>query len=110
MTDASEEDEEVKNTVHILLLVEGIEDCTCDVGDAFSDEPYDGSGRDGIQQGLEGYEDTQAHADETEGLDIGMLFEFDETNDGTCYSACPNKDKQYPSPITMCTQGYQCQW
>ena len=70
MTDAAEEDEEVEDAVHVFLLVEGIEDGSCDIGDPLSDKPYDGSGRDGIQKGFEGYQHTQAHADEAERLDV----------------------------------------
>ena len=49
MTDAAKEDEEMEDAVHILLLVESIEDGTCDIGDALGDEPYDSSSRDSIQ-------------------------------------------------------------
>ena len=100
MADTAEEDEEVEDGVHIFLLVEGIEDGTSDVGNTLSNKPYDGSSRDSIQQGFEGYQYTQAHADKTKRLDVRMLFQFDETDDRTNNGTCPNEDKQYPAPVT----------
>ena len=70
MTDAAEEDEEMEDGVHIFLLVESIEDGTCDVGDTLGDEPDDGGSRDGVQEGLEGHQHTQPHTDKTESLNI----------------------------------------
>ena len=99
VTDAAEEDEEVEDAVHITLLVESIEDSTRDIGDALGDEPDDGSCGDGVHQRLESHQYAQTHTDETEGFNVWMFFQFDETDGSTYDGTCPNEDKENPPPV-----------
>ena len=49
MTDGAGENEEVEDAVHVALLVEGVEEGTGDVADAFGYNPDDGGGGDGVE-------------------------------------------------------------
>ena len=80
MTDASRQNEEMEYGVHIALVVEAIEDGTCDVGYALSDNPDDSGSRYGIYQGFEGHQDRESHANKAERLDIGMFLQFDKAD------------------------------
>ena len=110
MADAACEDEEMKDTVHVPFLMESVEGGTCDIAHTLGDDPNDGGGGYGVNQRLKGYQHTQAHADKTERLDVGMLLEFDETDDSSCDGTSPDEDKQTPAPIALCSQRHQSQW
>ena len=105
MTDGAGKDEEVEDGVHVLLLIEGIEEGTSDVADAFGDDPGDSGGGDGVEEGLEGDEDAEAHADEAEGLDVGVLLEADEADDGASNSTEPDEAEEAPAPIALLAEG-----
>ncbi len=92
-------DKEMEDGVHVTLPVEGVEDGTGDIGDTLSDEPYHSGGGDSVEEGLEGDEDAQSHADETEGLDVGVLLELDEADDGASKGTGPYEDEKAPSPV-----------
>ena len=80
VADAAEEDEEMEDGMHEALLVETIEDGTGDVGNTFGYYPWDGSGADTIEKGLEGYKNRQTHAHKTKGFEITVLLETVETH------------------------------
>ena len=101
MTHATGEDEEMEHGVHVLLLVQGIEHGTRNVTHALGNEPDDGCCRHGVHQGLESHEYTEAHAHETEGLEVGMLFQMDKADNGSCDGTSPDKDKEAPTPIAL---------
>ena len=105
MTDGAGKDEEVEDGVHVLPLVEGIEEGTDDVADAFGDNPSDGGGGDAVDEGFEGDEDAEAHADEAEGLEVGVLLESNEADDGASDGAEPDKGKKAPAPVALLAEG-----
>ena len=85
--------------VHVAALVERIEDGAGNITHAFGHNPYEGGGRYGVDKWFEGHEDAQAHADEAKGLDMGMLLETDEADDGTDDGTRPDEDEQSPAPV-----------
>ena len=110
MTDGTCKDEEVEHGVHILLLVQTIETCARDVADPLSDNPHEGGRGDAVNQGFEGYQHAQSHADETECLNVGVLLQSDKADNGTCNGTGPHKREQRPTPIALGAQGNECQW
>ena len=96
--------------VHIPLFVEGIENGTGDIRHALSDNPDEGSGRYRIYQRLEGYQHTQSHAHKAEGLDVRMLLQPDEADDGSRDGTHPYEAEQRPAPIALGAQRHQRQW
>ena len=104
------EHEEMEYGVHVAALVERIEDGAGNVTYAFGHNPNEGGCGYGVDEGFEGHEDAQSHADETKGLDVGMLLEADEADDGTDDGTRPHEDEKSPAPIALRTQGYQRQW
>ena len=109
MADGAGEDEEVEDGVHVFLLVQRVEDGSRDVAHALGYNPDEGSGGDAVEQGFEGNEHREAHADEAEGLEVGVLLQADEADDGACQCTCPHEEEQRPAPVTLFTQGGECQ-
>lgn len=64
VTEASCEDEEVEDRMHIALMVKGVEDGSCDVAHALGYNPYHGSCGDGVDERLESNQYRESHADE----------------------------------------------
>ena len=110
MTDGTGKDEEVEDGVHVLALVERVEDSSRDVADTLGHNPDKGGGGDAVEQGLEGHQHTQAHADEAEGLQIGVFLQADEADDGTGQCTRPHEEEQRPAPVALFTQGGERQW
>ena len=109
MADGAGEDEEVEDGVHVFLLVQRVEDGSRDVAHALGYNPDEGSGGDAVEQGFEGNEHREAHADEAEGLEVGVLLQADEADDGACQCTCPHEEEQRPAPVTLFAQGGECQ-
>ena len=105
VTDTACEDKEVEYGVHVAALVERVKDSTGDVAHPLGDDPYDGCRGDGVDERLEGYEHAQSHADEAEGLEVGMLLELPEADDGARYGTEPYKREEAPAPVALCAQG-----
>ena len=80
VADAAEEDEEMEDGMHEALFVETVEDGTGDVGNALGYYPWDGSGADTVEKGLEGYKNRQTHAHKTKGFEITVLLEMAKTD------------------------------
>jgi len=99
----------MEDGVHVFRLVQAVEDGTRDVTDALGDEPDDSSLRHTVHQRFEGHEHTQAHADETERLEVRMLLQMDETGDGARYRTGPDKDEEAPAPVALTAQRHQRQ-
>lgn len=85
MANAACQNEEVKDGMHVTLFVERIKEGASDVANAFCYNPYNGSSRHGVNKGFKGYEDTEAHADETKRFKIGVFFQSDKTHNGAGY-------------------------
>ena len=99
VAEAAGKDKEMEDGVHVTLPVEGIEGGTGDIGDTLGDEPYHGGSGDRVEERFEGDEDAQSHADETERLDVRVLLEFDEADDGAGKGTGPYEDEKAPSPV-----------
>ena len=99
----------MEHGVHVLRLVQTVEHGTRDVTDALGDEPDDSRLRHTVHQGLKSHEHTQAHADETECLEIRMFLQADETGDGARYRTSPYEDEETPAPVTLTAQRHQRQ-
>ena len=109
MTDAARQHEEVEHRVHVLLLIERIEDGPRDIADALGDNPDDGCRRHGVDQRLEGHEHAQPHPHEAEGLQVGMLLQPDEAHDGARYRTEPDKGEEAPAPVALTAERHQRQ-
>ena len=105
VADAASENEEVEDAVHVLPLIETVEQGTGDVADTLGHNPYNGCRGNAVDERLEGYEHAEAHADEAERLDVGVLFEADETDDGAHDGTEPHKNKESPAPVALLTEG-----
>jgi hypothetical protein len=92
----------MEDGMHVPLLVQAIEDGSCDVADSLSNDPDDSSCRDGVDKWFEGYKDTETHTHKTEGLYVRMLLELDETNYGSGNGTQPDKQEEPPAPIALC--------
>ena len=64
----------MEDGVHEGLLVKRVEQGASDVAYALGDNPYNGSRRHAVNKGFEGYQHAESHADQTEGLDVGVLL------------------------------------
>ena len=91
--------EKVEHGVHVAATVERIENGAGNVTHTFGDNPYEGGCRYGVDEGFEGHEDAQAHADEAKCLDVGVFFEVDKADDGTYDGTCPYEYEQSPTPV-----------
>ena len=109
MADGARKDEEVEDGVHVLPLVQRVEHSARDVAHALSDNPREGGGRDAVEQGLQGDEHAQAHADEAEGLQVRVLLQPPQADDGAGDGTRPDEDKQRPAPVALLAQRRQCQ-
>ena len=105
MADAARKDEEMEHGMHEFALVERIEDGAGDVTYAFSNNPNDGSRRHTVYQRLESYEHTEPHQAKTNGLQMAMVFQFAERNDGPHDGTSPLKDEKRPSPVALFAHG-----
>ena len=110
MTEAAGEDKEVENGMHVALTVERIEYGSRNIAYALGDNPDDGCCRHRVKEGLEGNEYGESHADETEGLYVGVLLQSEEADEGACNGASPHEDEQSPSPVALCAQGDEGEW
>ena len=95
--------------MHVLLVVEGVEKGSRDIANTFGNNPADGCCGDGIDQRFEGHKYGKSHANEAECLDVGVLFQADEADNGSRYGTEPNKDEQAPAPVTLLAQGNERQ-
>ena len=96
----------MEDRVHELAVVERIEDGSRDVADTLGHNPDDCRRRDAVNQRLEGDEHAEAHADEAEGLDVRVLLQADEADDGARYGTEPDKDEEPPAPVALLAQGH----
>ena len=110
VTDAAGQHKEVENGMHVALTVERIEYGSRNIAYALGDNPDDGCCRHRVKEGLEGNEYGESHADETEGLYVGVLLQPDEADEGACNGASPHEDEQSPSPVALCAQGDEGEW
>ena len=94
MTDTAGKYKEVENSMHIFPLVDAVEHCTCNVTDAFCNNPYESRCGECIDKWLESNEHTQSHSNESNGFQVAVVFEIDEANDGSCNRTSPYKTKQ----------------
>ena len=94
----------MEHRVHVLFLVDAVEDGTRDTADALGNKPRNGYHTGGVEQGLEGDEDAEPHAAEAEGLDVGVLFELDKTGGGAGNGAEPDKEEEPPAPVALVAQ------
>ena len=101
VADAAGKYEEVENGVHVLALVQRVEDGAGDVADALGDDPREGGWRDAVEQGLQGDEDAETHADEAEGLDVRVLLQSAQANDGAHDGARPDEREEAPAPVAL---------
>ena len=76
--------------MHVLLVVEGVEKGSRDIANTFGNNPADGCCGDGIDQRFEGHKYGKSHANEAECLDVGVLFQADEADNGSRYGTEPN--------------------
>ena len=83
----------MKYGMHVFLLVDTVENSTCNVTDAFCNDPTDGRGIQAVKQGLEGDEDGQPHGHKAKGLKVAMVLELVETGDGAGNRTCPDEDE-----------------
>ena len=83
VADAAGKHKEVEDGVHVTALVQTIEDGSRNVCYTLGYNPDDGSCGHGIYQRFEGYQHRETHADETEGLDIGMLLQPYKAHNGS---------------------------
>ena len=105
VADAAGEDEEMEDGVHVAAFVQTVEQSAGDVADALGNDPYHGGGAHTGQQGLEGDEDGEAHEDETQGLDVAVVFQTYEAHGGAGDGGKPHEAEQYPSPHTVVAHG-----
>ena len=83
VADGAKEDEEVEGSVHVAAAApEAVEDGAGDVADALGHDPVDGDEGGSVHQRLEGDEDGEAHEAEAERLDVGVLLQAAERDDG----------------------------
>ena len=102
MADAAEEDEEVEGGVHVAAAAaEAVEDGAGDVADAFGHDPVDGDEGGSVHQGLEGDEHGESHEAEAERLDIGVLLQAAERDDGAGQGAEPHEGEEPPAPEAL---------
>lgn len=107
VADASRQDKEVEHRVHVFFLVDAVEHGSCDIANAFCDNPPDGGCRYRVDEGLESNEHRQSHAHEAERLQIAVVFESGKAHHRASDGASPDKDKETPAPIALVSQGYQ---
>ena len=110
MAETAGEDEEVEYRMHIALSVERVEERACDIADTFGYYPYHGSRGNGVNEGLEGYQYRESHADEAESLYVGVLLQPDKTDNGARNGTQPYEREERPAPVALGAQGNQCQW
>lgn len=101
MADAACEDTEMEYGMHVFRLVERIEHGTRDIEDALEHNPYKGIGRYGVEERFEGYQHAESHDTEAGRLDVGMVLEFDEANNGANDGTGPYKREEHPAPHAM---------
>ena len=99
VADAAGKYEEVENGVHVLALVQRVEDGAGDVADALGDDPRERGWRDAVEQGLQGDEYAEAHTDEAEGLNVRVLLQSAQADDGARQRTRPYEDEERPAPI-----------
>lgn len=104
MTDTAGKYKEVENSMHIFPLVDAVEHCTCNVTDAFCNNPYESRCGECVDKWLESNEHTQSHSNESNGFQVTVVFEIDKANDGSCNRTSPYKTKQGEAPVALITQ------
>jgi hypothetical protein len=105
VADGAGKDEEMEHGVHVFALVETVEDGTRDVAHALGDNPDDGARGDAVDEGFEGDEHTEAHTHETDGFEIAVILDVDETADGAGDGARPDEDEECPAPVALGAHG-----
>ena len=101
VTEASCEDEEVEDRMHIALMVKGVEEGSCDVAHALGYNPYHGCCGDGVDERLESYQYRESHADEAESLYVRVLLQPDKADDGACNGTQPHEREEPPAPVAL---------
>ena len=107
VADAAGEDEEMEDGMHVFPFVQTVEDGAGDIADAFADNPDEGCCWHTVDQGFEGYEYAEAHSDETKGLDVAVVLQFAEGDDGADDGAEPHEAEEGPAPVALFAQGCQ---
>ncbi len=99
------QNKEMEDGVHVLALVEGVEQGAGDVADAFGNNPTDDRGADRINQGLEGDKYDQSHQHVADGFEVVVLLQTAETHDRAHNGAEPDEDEERPAPVARLVQG-----
>lgn len=107
VADASRQDEEMEDGVHVSLLVDAVEDGTSDVAYALGNDPSHRGRGDGVKQWLEGDQYRQAHAHEAERLQVAVVFQLGKAHHRSCYRTCPDENKKAPPPVALVADGNQ---
>ena len=105
VADATCQDEEVENRVHISFLVQTIEQGTGEIARALCDNPSYSQCRNTVDERLESNQHRQSHQTETDGFQMTMVFQSDKRYDGTRQSTSPNEAEHGPAPIALLTKG-----
>ena len=103
VADAACQDEEVENRVHVFLFIKAIEYRTCNIADAFGDDPRDGGGGNAVEKGFEGDENAESHQAETDGFEVAVAFQSAEGGDGPDDGGYPHESEYRPAPHAFVT-------
>lgn len=101
MADASCQDEEMEDGVHVSLLVDAVEDGTRDIAYALGDNPNHRGWGHGVVKRFEGDQYRQAHAHKAKRLQVAVVFQFGETHHGANNGTRPDEDEEAPSPVAL---------
>ena len=107
VADASCQDEEVEDGVHVSLLVDAVEDGTRDIAYALGDNPNHRGWGHGVVKRFEGDQYRQAHAHKAKRLQVAVVLQFGETHHGANNGTRPDEDEEAPSPVALVAQGNQ---
>ena len=105
MADAAGEDKEMEDGVHESFFIDDVEHGSGYVSFSLVENPYLVGSAHAVEQRLEGDEYREPHQAEADGLEVGVVFQFDETGDGAGDGCSPDKREQAPSPVALFAQG-----